>query len=67
LATLTAINSALQTENDKFRKQLAEAAKPKTKGDAEVAGNRVGGSAPPQRRRTAAARPTWPCCSGVQA
>ena len=38
LATLTAINSALQTENDKLRKQLAEAEAPKTKGDAEVAG-----------------------------
>ncbi|GAB4819793.1 hypothetical protein N2152v2_006839 [Parachlorella kessleri] len=37
LATLTAINSALQTENDKLRKQLAEAEAPKTKGDAEVA------------------------------
>lgn len=38
LATLTAINSALQTENDKLRKEVE--AKPTTATDQEVEGER---------------------------
>ena len=47
LATLTAINSALQTENDKLRKQLE--AKPTSATDEEVAGARRRGAGGPGR------------------